>query len=192
MMPIEECAGMLIMAASYARQVGTQVAQPFLAKWQLLWTQWAQLLLTQVPTPDTQLTTDDWAPTYLEPTCSTNLGLKAIIGLAAAAQIATILGDQTNAAAWSRAAQGNVAQWAQLSLDPSGNYLNLEQGATGTWSTIYNGFYEMVIGEVVNVHIDDAVIVNGMVDLARIRPIARLGYRGDYAVIDHLFEMPRV
>ena len=52
--------------------------------------------------------------------------------------------------------------------------------------------YEMVIGEVVNVHIDDAVIVNGIVDMARIRPIARLGYRGDYAVIDHLFEMPRV
>jgi flavin reductase (DIM6/NTAB) family NADH-FMN oxidoreductase RutF len=52
--------------------------------------------------------------------------------------------------------------------------------------------YEMVIGEVVNVHIDEAVIVNGMVDMARIRPIARLGYRGDYAVIDHLFEMPRV
>jgi flavin reductase (DIM6/NTAB) family NADH-FMN oxidoreductase RutF len=50
----------------------------------------------------------------------------------------------------------------------------------------------MVIGEVVNVHIDDAVIVDGMVDMARIRPIARLGYRGDYAVIDHLFEMPRV
>jgi flavin reductase (DIM6/NTAB) family NADH-FMN oxidoreductase RutF len=39
--------------------------------------------------------------------------------------------------------------------------------------------YEMVIGEVVNVHIDDAVIVNGMVDMARIKPIARLGYRGD-------------
>src|SRR5580704_1109396 len=50
--------------------------------------------------------------------------------------------------------------------------------------------YEMVIGEVVNVHIDDAVIVNGMVDMACIRPIARLGYRGGYAVIDHLFEMP--
>jgi flavin reductase (DIM6/NTAB) family NADH-FMN oxidoreductase RutF len=52
--------------------------------------------------------------------------------------------------------------------------------------------YEMVIGEVVNVHIDDAVIVDGLLDMTRIRPIARLGYRGDYAVIDHLFEMPRV
>jgi flavin reductase (DIM6/NTAB) family NADH-FMN oxidoreductase RutF len=61
---------------------------------------------------------------------------------------------------------------------------------TSSSGTTHN--YEMVIGEVVNVHIDDAVIVNGMVDMARIRPIARLGYRGDYAVIDRLFEMPRV
>jgi flavin reductase (DIM6/NTAB) family NADH-FMN oxidoreductase RutF len=52
--------------------------------------------------------------------------------------------------------------------------------------------YEMVIGEVVNVHIDDAVIVNGMVDMTRIRAIGRLGYRGDYTVVDNIFEMPRV
>ena len=52
--------------------------------------------------------------------------------------------------------------------------------------------YEMVIGEVVNVHIDDAVIVNGIVDQSRIRAIARLGYRGDYTVVDNIFEMPRV
>jgi flavin reductase (DIM6/NTAB) family NADH-FMN oxidoreductase RutF len=52
--------------------------------------------------------------------------------------------------------------------------------------------YEMVIGEVVNVHIDDAVIVNGMVDMARIRAIGRLGYRGDYTVVDNIFEMRRV
>jgi flavin reductase (DIM6/NTAB) family NADH-FMN oxidoreductase RutF len=52
--------------------------------------------------------------------------------------------------------------------------------------------YEIVVGEVVNVHIDDAVIVNGMIDMSRIRPIARLGYRGDYTVVDHIFEMKRV
>ena len=52
--------------------------------------------------------------------------------------------------------------------------------------------YEMVIGEVVNVHIDDTVIVNGMVDMALIRAIGRLGYRGDYTVVDNIFEMPRV
>jgi len=52
--------------------------------------------------------------------------------------------------------------------------------------------YEMIIGEVVNVHIDDSVIVNGLVDQSRIRAIARLGYRGDYTVVDTLFEMKRV
>ncbi len=52
--------------------------------------------------------------------------------------------------------------------------------------------YEVVIGEVVNVHIDDAVIVDRMIDMSRIRPIARLGYRGDYTVVDNIFEMKRV
>ena len=33
--------------------------------------------------------------------------------------------------------------------------------------------YEMIIGEVISVHIDDAVIVNRMIDMSRVRPIAR-------------------
>jgi flavin reductase (DIM6/NTAB) family NADH-FMN oxidoreductase RutF len=52
--------------------------------------------------------------------------------------------------------------------------------------------YEMVIGEVVNVHIDDSVIIDGIIDVARIRPIGRLGYRGDYTVVDNIFFMARV
>jgi flavin reductase (DIM6/NTAB) family NADH-FMN oxidoreductase RutF len=52
--------------------------------------------------------------------------------------------------------------------------------------------YEVVIGEVVNVHVDDAVIVDGMIDTTRIRAIGRLGYRGDYTVVDNIFEMRRV
>ena len=145
-MPIEESAGMLIMAAAYARAVGTAAAQPFLAQWSLLWTQWAEYLRTQVPTPSTQLTTDDWAPVYQTPTGSVNLGIKAIIGLAAAGQIAEILGDHANATAWTAAAEDNVEPWVTLSTDPSGEYLNLEQGADGTWSTLYNAYYERVIG----------------------------------------------
>jgi hypothetical protein len=33
-----------------------------------------------------------------------------------------------------------------------------------------------------------ARIVNGMVEICRARPIARLGYM-DYAVVDHVFQM---
>jgi flavin reductase (DIM6/NTAB) family NADH-FMN oxidoreductase RutF len=48
----------------------------------------------------------------------------------------------------------------------------------------------IVIGEVVGIHIDDAMIVDGMLDIARMRPIARLGYM-DYCVVDEFFTMPR-
>ena len=48
-----------------------------------------------------------------------------------------------------------------------------------------------IIGEVVNVHIDDSVIVDGNIDMARIRPIARLGYM-DYTSVDNIFTMHRV
>jgi hypothetical protein len=42
------------------------------------------------------------------------------------------------------------------------------------------------------VHIDDAVIVDGMIDMSKLHALARLGYRGDYTVVDNIFEMPRV
>jgi flavin reductase (DIM6/NTAB) family NADH-FMN oxidoreductase RutF len=46
----------------------------------------------------------------------------------------------------------------------------------------------VTFGRVVGVHIDDNLIVDGMVDISRARPIARLGYM-DYAVVDELFQM---
>jgi flavin reductase (DIM6/NTAB) family NADH-FMN oxidoreductase RutF len=49
----------------------------------------------------------------------------------------------------------------------------------------------VVIGEVVNIYIDDGVIVDGMLDVRRMRPVARLGYM-DYCVVDDLFTMQRV
>lgn len=48
----------------------------------------------------------------------------------------------------------------------------------------------MVIGEVVGVHIRDDFIVDGRVDTARMRPIARLGY-AEYAAVDSVFELKR-
>jgi flavin reductase (DIM6/NTAB) family NADH-FMN oxidoreductase RutF len=51
-------------------------------------------------------------------------------------------------------------------------------------------FFQMVIGLVVGVHIDDSVITNGLVDVTRIRPLSRLGYM-DYAVVNEVFAMQR-
>lgn len=51
--------------------------------------------------------------------------------------------------------------------------------------------FEIVIGEVVSIYIDDTIIANGMVDIIKVRPIARLGYLDQYAVIDGFFRMKR-
>ena len=48
----------------------------------------------------------------------------------------------------------------------------------------------LAIGEVVGVHIDDAVIRDGRVDGAALRAIARCGY-DEYALVDELFSMER-
>ncbi len=49
----------------------------------------------------------------------------------------------------------------------------------------------VTFGRVVGVHLDEAAIVDGRVDLTRLKPIARCGYRGDYTVVESLFEMVR-
>ena len=48
----------------------------------------------------------------------------------------------------------------------------------------------IVVGEVIGIHIDDSVIVDGRVDPLRLQPLARLGYL-DYSVIGSVFSMPR-
>ncbi len=48
----------------------------------------------------------------------------------------------------------------------------------------------VVFGEVVAVHIDESVLVDGLFDVTRARPLSRLGYM-DYAVVDDVFQMTR-
>jgi flavin reductase (DIM6/NTAB) family NADH-FMN oxidoreductase RutF len=51
------------------------------------------------------------------------------------------------------------------------------------------GTVDVIIGRVVRVHIRDEVIgPDGRIDVARIRPLARLGYY-DYTTVDSVFEM---
>ena len=48
----------------------------------------------------------------------------------------------------------------------------------------------LVIGNVVGIHIDEDVIVDGKVDVTRYQPVSRLGYK-DYAAIEKVFELAR-
>jgi flavin reductase (DIM6/NTAB) family NADH-FMN oxidoreductase RutF len=62
------------------------------------------------------------------------------------------------------------------------------QGADGTKANAW-----LTLGEVVAVHIDKAMIKDGVYQTALARPIVRAGRKGDYFVIrqDAMFEMTR-
>jgi flavin reductase (DIM6/NTAB) family NADH-FMN oxidoreductase RutF len=49
----------------------------------------------------------------------------------------------------------------------------------------------LVIGQVVGVHLDERYVIDGILDVAAMRPIARCGYTADYTVLDSLFQMER-
>lgn len=49
----------------------------------------------------------------------------------------------------------------------------------------------LVIGQVVGVHLDESAIVDGIVDTAGLRPVARCGGPADYAVVEQIFRMVR-
>jgi flavin reductase (DIM6/NTAB) family NADH-FMN oxidoreductase RutF len=48
----------------------------------------------------------------------------------------------------------------------------------------------MLLGQVIGIHIDDEIITDGMVDMAKYRPLARLGYM-DYCSVDNFFTLNR-
>ena len=53
-----------------------------------------------------------------------------------------------------------------------------------------HAFNIMVIGEVVGVHIDDACLIDGRLDVLTFNPVARLGYM-DYTTVTDVWEMNR-
>ncbi len=48
----------------------------------------------------------------------------------------------------------------------------------------------VVFGEVIGVHIDDRVLVDGRIDFLKLRPVGRLGYQ-DFVEVDSVFSMER-
>lgn len=51
-----------------------------------------------------------------------------------------------------------------------------------------HSLHHVVIGEVVGIHIRDDVIVDGKIDILKVRPLARLGYT-DYTSVTEVFSM---
>ncbi len=54
---------------------------------------------------------------------------------------------------------------------------------------IEGGRNAICIGRVIGVHVRDEALTDGLVDIARIKPLARLGYQ-DYTIAEKVFTMP--
>jgi hypothetical protein len=143
-MPIGDSGAMLVMAAAYASSgLPATTVKAFLSRYESLWTRWANLLVTQLPKPPAQLTTVDYLG---HSTGNTNLAVLALAGLGGAAQIAALLGDSKNASTWSAKAKNFSPRSMKLAADPAGGHLDAEMGVDGTWSDLYNAFWDKALG----------------------------------------------
>ncbi|RYG38033.1 DUF4965 domain-containing protein [bacterium] len=135
-MPVEECGNMLVLTAAYGKWAKTDA----LAKqyWDVL-TGWADYLLEKGLDPENQLCTDDFAGHLAH---NANLSLKAILGIAAYAQMAEKLGE--DGAKYRAGAEAMAKQWAEMADD--GDHYRLAFDKPGSWSQKYNLVWDDLLG----------------------------------------------
>jgi hypothetical protein len=158
-MQVEESANMLIMAAAYVQQAGSNAATFSHAHYKIL-KQWADYLNAPnggTPSrpnaldPLLQNQTDDFTGLIAH---STNLALKGIIAIGAMSIIAQAAGNSTDQQFYASTARSLIGQWAQLGQDPSQAHLEIayieSDTASGTgastYSLKYNGFSDKLLG----------------------------------------------
>ena len=158
-MQVEESANMLIMAAAYVQQAGSNASSFSNAHYKIL-KQWADYLNApnggnpsrpNALDPLFQNQTDDFTGSIAH---STNLALKGIIAIGAMSIIAQAAGNSSDQQFYLNTAKNLIGQWAQLGQDPSASHLDIAYNESdtasgtgpGTYSLKYNGFSDKVLG----------------------------------------------
>jgi hypothetical protein len=137
-MPVEESGNMLILVDAVARaEDNTHLAQQY---WPQL-TKWAEYLKEKGLDPENQLTTDDFAGHVAH---NANLSIKAIDALAAYADLARLLNQNTVAREYDATAHAMAAKWQQLAIE--GDHYKLAFNSPGTWSQKYNLVWDKLLG----------------------------------------------
>ncbi len=136
-MPVEESGNMLILVDALARAEGNaNLAQRY---WPQL-TKWAEYLRVHGLDPENQLTTDDFAGHVSH---NANLSIKAIDALAAYADLAHLLKQESVAKQYDATAKTMAKKWQ--TMDVEGDHYKLAFNSPGTWSQKYNLIWDQLL-----------------------------------------------
>jgi len=137
-MPVEESGNILILCDAIAKSEGN-------ANWVTPWwpnlSQWAQYLERYGQDPEDQLCTDDFMGHLAH---NANLSVKAIVALAAYADMCRMRGETANAVKYRALAQKFAAHWQQVAS--SGDTSLLAFDKPGTWGQKYNLVWDKLLG----------------------------------------------
>jgi hypothetical protein len=137
-MPVEESGNMLILCDAVAQAEGNA---KFVTRWWPQLTQWAEYLEKYGLDPEEQLCTDDFMGHLAH---NANLSVKAILGLAAYADLCRMRNDTADAARFMNEARVDARHWIQVTQD--GGHSRLAFDKPGTWSQKYNLVWDRILG----------------------------------------------